>query len=105
MDEYLKRHEISLSKPEFDFITNALQTVIEQGKLKITKDGFELFLNELEKSLYHEDVSIYLENNYAQSEFLKISHWIITKSFYFPLFVIGLIMKYIMDIYLILWKN
>ena len=63
MDKYLKSYEISSSKAEFDFITNALQKVIEKGKLKITKDGFELFLNELEKTLYHDDVSIYLEYN------------------------------------------
>lgn len=69
MDKYLKSYEISSSKAEFDFITNALQKVIEKGKLKITKDGFELFLNELEKTLYHDDVSIYLEHNYAESEY------------------------------------
>ena len=37
MDEYLKSYEISSNKAEFDFITDALQTAIEQGKLKIKK--------------------------------------------------------------------
>lgn len=69
MDEHLKSYEISSTYPEFDFITNALQKVTEKGELKITKDGFELFLNELEKSLYHEDISIYLENHYAEAEY------------------------------------
>lgn len=69
MNDFLKYYEINSSYPEFDFIMNALQDGVRSGDIKITKSGFEDLLNKLEHSLEFEDISIYLENTYAESEY------------------------------------
>ena len=69
MENFLKYYEINSPYPEFDFIMNALQGGVRSGDIKITKPGFETFLSNLEHSLEFEDISIYLENTYAESEY------------------------------------
>lgn len=69
MNNFLKYYEINSPYPEFDFIMNALQDGVRSGDIKITKAGFEDLLNKLEHSLEFEDISIYLENTYAESEY------------------------------------
>ena len=69
MEDYLKYYEIHSPYPEFDFIMNALQDGVRSGDVQITKSGFEDLLSKLEHSLDFEDISIYLENTYAESEY------------------------------------
>ena len=65
----LKDYEIGSVRPEFDFIINALQHGVLLDQIQITDRGFETFINNLEHALDYEDVSIYLENGYAESEY------------------------------------
>lgn len=65
----LKDYELNTTIPEFQFIIDALQYGVSSEEIQITKIGFDDFLKNLEHSLKYEDVSIYLENNYAESEY------------------------------------
>ena len=64
----LKDYELNTTIPEFQFIIDALQYGVSSEEIQITKIGFDDFLKNLEHSLKYEDVSIYLENNYAEAE-------------------------------------
>lgn len=65
----LKDYELNTTIPEFQFIIDALQYGVSSEEIQITKIGFDDFLKNLEHSLKYENVSIYLENNYAESEY------------------------------------
>lgn len=65
----LKDYEIGTSTPEFQFIIDALQQGVNSGEIQITKTGFDDFIRALERSLEYEDVSVYLEKNYAETEY------------------------------------
>ena len=68
MENTLKDYEIGTATPEFQFIMDALQQGVGSGEIQITQTGFEDFVKNLERSLEY-DVSIYLENNYAEAEY------------------------------------
>lgn len=65
----LKDYELNTTIPEFQFIIDALQYGVSSEEIQITKIGFDNFLKNLEHSLKYENVSIYLENNYAEAEY------------------------------------
>lgn len=65
----LKDYELNTTIPEFQFIIDALQYGVSSEEIQITKIGFDDFLKNLEHSLKYENVSIYLENHYAESEY------------------------------------
>ena len=50
-------------------VKDALQQGVGSGEIQITQTGFEDFVRNLERSLEYEDVSIYLEQNYAETEY------------------------------------
>ena len=58
---------------------NALQDGVRSDDIKITKSGFETLLSKLEHSLEFEDISIYLENTYAESEYNRGMTMVIKK--------------------------
>ena len=65
----LKDYELDTIIPEFQFIIDALQYGVSSEEIQITKIGFDDFLKNLEHSLKYENVSIYLENHYAEAEY------------------------------------
>lgn len=69
MENTLKDYQIGTATPEFQFIMDALQQGVGSGEIQITQTGFEDFVRNLERSLEYEDVSIYLEQNYAEAEY------------------------------------
>lgn len=65
----LKDYELNTTIPKFQFIIDALQYGVSSEEIQITKIGFDDFLKNLEHSLKYENVSIYLEHNYAEAEY------------------------------------